>query len=318
MVDAGMIDLNQEMQCGTDQPPVNDPGTGGHEPGMAGDGPGPAVGGPGMMVDAPGTMVGPGPPEPWLDVPRGVRLVPTPEGLIDPSVLGEHPLTNRMPIKPEHEYEALEESIRIHGLQQPLIRFEGKVLDGRHRLRACKELGIPVAVLDFVGSTEDALVYVLQANQYHHDYGAGQRAAVAAMLMPDVSEMVAQGRLEKVRAAWDAKRAGGCSQKIGNNLGTTDTRTRSHAIVGQMMRVNHAYVEHALRIQRDAPELFKQLHAGTITMQAAIKKLDGESDDVQQQEIKAARSEFNQALRNLNRYPDFLKRFRAFMAGFGE
>ena len=140
----------------------------------------------------------------------------------------------------------------------------------------------------------------------------------AAMLRPDVSEMVAQGRLEKARAGWEAKCAGGCSQKIGNNLGTTDTRTRSHAIVGQMMRVNHAYVEHALRIQRDAPELFKQLHAGTITMQAAIKKLDGESDDVQQQEIKAARSEFNQALRNLNRYPDFLKRFRAFMAGFGE
>ena len=59
----------------------------------------------------------------------------------------------------------------------------------------------------------------------------------AAMLRPDVSEMVAQGRLEKARAGWEAKCAGGCSQQIGNNLGTTDPRIRSHAIVGQMTRV---------------------------------------------------------------------------------
>ena len=301
--DEGMVDLNEEMQCGTDQPPANNPGM--------------MVDGPGTMVDDPGTMVEPGHPEPWLDAPQGVRLVPAPEGLIDPSMLEEHPLTNRMPIKSEHEYQALKESIRINGLQQPLVRFEGKILDGRHRLRACKELGIPVAVLDFVGSEEDALVYVLQANQYHHDYGTGQRAAVAAMLMPDVSEMVAQGRLEKVRAAWEAKRAVGCLEEVPSNPPEAEQPVSARVIAAQMMRVNDRYVGLALRIQREAPELFTQLHAGTITIQAALKKLNGESDDAQQREIKAARSEFNLALRNLDRYPDFLRRFRAFMAEFG-
>lgn len=152
--------LNEQMPCGDKAVPENEPGT----------------------MDAP-PFDGPRP-----DVPQGVVLMPTPEGLIDPSMLDAHPLTEHMPVKSEPEYEALKESIRLNGLQQPLTRFEGKILDGRHRLRACRELGIPVAVLDFVGSRDDAWVYVLQSNQYHHDYGTGQRAAVAALLEPEVAD----------------------------------------------------------------------------------------------------------------------------------
>ena len=295
MADDGMVDLNEEMQSMPGDIPEDDPG---------------------MVVDEPEPMEDPLLNELQLDVPQGVTLVPAPEGLIDPGMLEAHPLTNTMPVKSEHEYEALKESIRINGLQQPLTRFEGKILDGRHRLRACMDLGIPVAVMDFVGSTDDALVYVLQANQYHHDYSIGQRAAVAALLEPEVAEMVAQGRLEKVRAAWEAKRDGSCPQSISDNPNEASEPTESRIIAGRMMRVNRVYVSNALRIQREAPELFEQLHAGTITMQAAMKTLTGEIDDARRQQVKAARSEFSRAANDPIRYPDFLEQFRAFMAQF--
>ena len=256
--------------------------------------------------------------EPWMDMPQGVTLVPAPEGAIDPGTFEAHPLTDHMPVKSDSEYEALKESIRINGLQQPVTRFEGQILDGRHRLRACCEVGIPVAVMDLIGSPDDALVYVLQSNQYHHDYSVSQRAAVAALLLPDIAERVAQGRLERVRAAWDAKRDIGCSPNLGNNQESSDSRTRSHAIAGAMLRVSRGYVEYAVRIQREAPELFGQLHAGMITMQAALKTLSGEVNDAQEREVRAARSDLNRALRNLDKHPDFLKQFREFMAQFAE
>ena len=128
--------------------------------------------------------------------------------------------------------------------------------------------------------------------------------------------MVAQGRLEKVRAAWEAKLDGGCRANLRDNLSTEDSETRSTAIAGAMLRVSNGYVSQALRLQREAPELFEQLHAGTITMQAAMKTFTGEIDDARRQEIKAARSEFNRALNNSARYPDFLQRCREFMAQF--
>ena len=220
-VDVGMADLTEEMQPVTEDMAENESG---------------------MMVEEPEGMEDPEPIEPGLDLPEGVRLIPAPEGLMDPSTLEPHPLSQFMPLKPDREYAALKESIAVNGLQTPLTRFEGKILDGRHRLRACAELGILVAVMDFVGSADDALVHALSANQYHHEISKTQRATTAVRLLPEISEMVSQGRLEKVCAAWERKRDGGCCLKIGSNLEAAEF-ARSTAIAGEMMRVSRAYVE---------------------------------------------------------------------------
>ena len=127
--------------------------------------------------------------------------------------------------------------------------------------------------------------------------------------------MVSQGRLEKVRAAWEAKREGGCLQKVANNLRDEEPPVSARVIVAKMMRVNARYVGEALRIRREAPELFGRLHAGEISMQAALEELNGKIDAPHRQEVKTARSEFNRAA-NDSRYPDFLERFHAFMAQF--
>jgi len=310
-----------------DEPPMDEPGMIVDDPGMIMDGP--PMDEPGMLadeppMDEPGMMVeepepGEEPPldESWPTVPPGATLVPAPEGLLDPSTLEAHALTNSMPLKSEAGYEALKESIRVNGLQQPLTRFEGKILDGRHRLRACTEPPrIPVAVMDFVGSSDDALVYVLQSNQYHHDYDIGQRATIAALLEPDIAEMVAQGRLEKVRATWDAKRDGGCPINLSDNLDGVSEHTESRVIVGKMMRVSPAYVSRALQLQREAPELFWKVHAGELTLQAALKQLNGEVDDAEQQQIKTARTRLSRIFHDRDRRMPFLQRLNALLHEF--
>jgi len=77
-------------------------------------------------------------------------------------------------------------------------------------------------------------------------------------------------------------------------------------------------VEYVLRIQWEAPELFEKLHVGTLTIQAALKTLNGDMDDAQRRATKAAWSEFNRAPRDLGRHPDYLSRFRAFLTEFAE
>ena len=310
-----------------DEPPMDESGMMGEDPGMTMDEP--PSDEPGMMVDEPpldepGMMVEEPEPgeEPPLDesrpaVPPGATLVPAPEGLMDPSTLEAHALTNSMPLKSEGAYEALKESIRENGLQQPLTRFEGKILDGRHRLRACTEPPrIPVAVMDFVGSSDDALVYVLQSNQYHHDYDTGQRATIAALLEPDISERVNDGRIEKLRRTLELKREGECTPNLGDTPGDGDKRTESCRIAAKMMRVSHGYVAYALRIQREAPELFWKVHAGELTLQAALKELNGEVDDAEQQQIKTARTRLSRIFRDTDRRMPFLERLNLLLDEF--
>jgi hypothetical protein len=53
-----------------------------------------------------------------------------------------HPLAAVDPLLEGGEYAALVENIRNHGLYEPITLYEGKILDGRNRWRACTEAGI--------------------------------------------------------------------------------------------------------------------------------------------------------------------------------
>ena len=62
-----------------------------------------------------------------------------------------------LPELPSWEYHALKESIRRHGVLLPVIKDElGKTIDGHHRERACRELGIAdYPIITLHGLTED-------------------------------------------------------------------------------------------------------------------------------------------------------------------
>jgi hypothetical protein len=76
-----------------------------------------------------------------------------------------HPLANMFPLLEGGEFDALVEDIRAHGLNEPLVMFEGKILDGRNRCRACAAVGIEPRFreMDF-GNYAAAKAYVISAN----------------------------------------------------------------------------------------------------------------------------------------------------------
>src|SRR5262245_29218327 len=72
------------------------------------------------------------------------------------------------------------------GLLQPIKLYQGKIVDGRNRYQACKELGIEPETeeLDDPQGEEgiDLLAYVVSANLHRRHLDETQRAMVAARI----------------------------------------------------------------------------------------------------------------------------------------
>jgi 2-oxoglutarate dehydrogenase complex dehydrogenase (E1) component-like enzyme len=63
-----------------------------------------------------------------------------------------HDLCKLFPPMPEDQFGALIDSIRDHGQLTPIVLHEGKILDGRHRYKACINLGIEPLFETIVGA----------------------------------------------------------------------------------------------------------------------------------------------------------------------
>jgi len=88
-----------------------------------------------------------------------------------------HDLCKLFPPMPEDQFNSLIDSIRDHGLLTPIMLHEGKILDGRHRYKACINLGIEPSFEEYEG--EDALGYVIALNLSRRHLDESQRAMIA-------------------------------------------------------------------------------------------------------------------------------------------
>lgn len=91
-----------------------------------------------------------------------------------------HPLSEIFPNMEGAEFAALVEDIRAHGQVQPLVMYQGKILDGRNRARACERIGIKPKTVDYRGT--DPLGYVLSLNLSRRHLTDSQRAMVGARI----------------------------------------------------------------------------------------------------------------------------------------
>jgi len=142
------------------------------------------------------------------------------------------------------EFSALLDSIRAHGQLVPAQVHDGQLLDGRHRARACAELGLPLRTELFDGDDEAARAYVLATNIHRRHLTPSQRAMAAAAL---------------------ATRAPGRAQS-GTRAGLT--QAEAAATVG----VSERTVRDARAVLRDA-ELTDRVVSGELTVQRAATML---------------------------------------------
>lgn len=115
----------------------------------------------------------------WLRL-RG-RRVPGRPGVFEVDPADLPPFDERvelLPVMTEPELDALARAIESTGQRDPIVVWNGRIIDGRHRVLACQRLGRPVLCREFSGSSDDADVEVFNANVARRQLSQGQRAMV--------------------------------------------------------------------------------------------------------------------------------------------
>jgi hypothetical protein len=85
----------------------------------------------------------------------------------------------------EEDFDKLVADIKANGLHQHIVRYQGKILDGNNRYRACSLAGIEPTFADFTGIDADAQRYVVSANIHRRHLSPEQRRDIIAMLLKD-------------------------------------------------------------------------------------------------------------------------------------
>jgi hypothetical protein len=98
-----------------------------------------------------------------------------------------HDLANLLPMIDSARFAELREDIRKNGILEPIKLFEGRILDGRNRYKAAKEIGHAFAAKNFEtfsGTYTEAEAYVFSTNFLRRQLTASQRNdVIKAMIL---------------------------------------------------------------------------------------------------------------------------------------
>lgn len=155
-----------------------------------------------------------------------------------------HELALVFPPMSEPEFAAFKTDIREQGQQESIILYEGKILDGLHRYRACRELGREPRVIRFEGNPRAAAQLVLGRNFHRRHLTTSQRALIAAEM---------------------------CKLRPRGNTGTSPYLTAAQA--STLMGVGQDLVKDAKHLLRSGDrELLRSVRDGVQSVSAAVQE----------------------------------------------
>lgn len=114
-----------------------------------------------------------------------------------------HKLANLLPPMTDQEYESLKQDIKANGLNEDIWTYQGTILDGRHRYRACHETGIKPRFKEYQGDTPAS--FVLGQNK-RRNLTPSQWAMVAGRMTPLIEKE--EGRPAQIAAGAHGPKGG--------------------------------------------------------------------------------------------------------------
>lgn len=147
----------------------------------------------------------------------------------------------------DQEFLDLVESIKTEGLLEPIVIWQGKIVDGRHRHLACKEARVKpeYTYLPDDWSLDKVKDRVVALNVLRRHLTTGQRALVAAALAN-----MSVGR------NWESN-----SENFPNKVSQSNAAGR--------LNVSDKSVRTAKDVKRDAPDLAEKVNKGEMSLNAA-------------------------------------------------
>jgi N6-adenosine-specific RNA methylase IME4 len=213
-----------------------------------------------------------------------------------------HPITEVFPPLSDSDYQTLKADIAEQGLLEPIwLDKQKRVIDGRHRLRACRELKIEPEYQFTDYEEGDIAGVVVSLNMRRRHLSESQRARIGANLIPffekDAKEKIKAGKPAENEDETDP------SAKVHSKSKKAE-ENKSAAKAARVVGVSPRYVAYAKKVEEQGcDELKKAVAADTIPVSDA-SKIVGETKGVQKKLVKQVLSggakNLKQALRAHN------------------
>ena len=98
-----------------------------------------------------------------------------------------HPACLAFPVMQEEELQHLADDIKLRGLLNQIVGYQGQILDGRNRLAACEIAGVEPRFVEWEGEGSPT-EWVIATNLYRRQLTASQGIVVASDLLPVLEE----------------------------------------------------------------------------------------------------------------------------------
>lgn len=167
----------------------------------------------------------------------------------------------------ESDFASLKEDIRANGQNEPIVLWKGMLIDGRHRLRACNELGkiVDESELD---ESSDPMVFVISANLHRRHLETSQRGMVAARIRAHYDKEAAERK-----KATQAKKGGKVGDaKVVENLPPPCERAKARDKAGAALKVSGKTVDAATKVLKSGNEsVIKAVDSGAMSLNKAVQ-----------------------------------------------
>lgn len=184
--------------------------------------------------------------------------------------LSAHPVATLFPDLSPADYAVLKADIRRHGVKVPILVYQGQILDGRHRYRACRELGRPCPMTEWAGG--DAWLEVQSRNLVRRHLAKEQIFAIRMLAAQRLPELAAPIQAAKSEAA--RRRAQGKGQALGvKALAHSRSRGEAADIIGAQVGVSGTTVKRVERLLRLAPDLVTKVALGELSAKKALQQV---------------------------------------------
>ena len=150
-----------------------------------------------------------------------------------------------IPVMSLDQYTDLKNDIAQNGLLNPIVTFNGSILDGWHRYKACRELEIEPSFTPYEGSDPETFVIAMNIHRRHMTHG--ELATFAAKYILPIEK-------EKARSRMGQGGPGRSTPAVPKELQGESTK-----ITGQKIGVGGRAVWMADRLRENAPALFKKV-----------------------------------------------------------
>ncbi len=176
------------------------------------------------------------------------------------TVLEIHPAANLLPMQTKEDYEPMKEDIRRNGQRDPIEILNDKILDGRNRYKACRELGIPIKAINVDIPEDKSEAYVYSRNLHRRHLSKGQLAVKALVFLPEEQKKSRERQLDALKQALVRPKIG--LKKQG------DVAT----ILGKRVGVGKQYIKYAIAVQKKNPELLDKVFSGAMEITDAYRE----------------------------------------------